>query len=188
MPVLHKRDCAGGHPQGRFAPLRGGLRPALTVPTRAVLQYGGRDDETALRPNYETMSKRNDVLAQKPFEPKLRPTSASAPRCFDPRPRMGGGHAPGPHPPAPGCFDTRSRMGGGPSFHSTSEHVARFDPRPRMGGGPLRRLSSRLGDVSIHAPGWEAACLCSLISSRSVFRSTPPHGRRPDRQEPMREG
>jgi len=54
-PGLPEADAARSRPQGRFAPLRGGLRPALTVPARAVLQYRGLDDETASQPSHETI-------------------------------------------------------------------------------------------------------------------------------------
>src|ERR1700733_13719568 len=43
VPACRQRRKAAGGPQGRSAPLRGGLRPSLTATRRLAPRKGGRD-------------------------------------------------------------------------------------------------------------------------------------------------
>src|SRR5664279_2196131 len=43
VPACRQRRSAAGGPQGRWAPLRGGLRPSLTATRRRAPRKGGRD-------------------------------------------------------------------------------------------------------------------------------------------------
>ena len=124
-------------------------------------------------------------------------------KSFDPRPREGGdtplpcwsgrGRSVSIHAPAREAtsvsalgalwlwsFDPRPREGGDrPSRSSTTHRFQCFDPRPREGGD--RRLKPKVREdfvVSIHAPAREATSTVTYLQRYTLFRSTPPRGRR----------
>ncbi len=78
-----------------------------------------------------------------------------------------------------------------PLFRSTPPHGGRpskschpcrnlgFDPRPRMGGDDRGEDPAQDPEVSIHAPAWGATSRPTLCVRAMRFRSTPPHGGRP---------
>ena len=78
------------------------------------------------------------------------------------------------------CFNPRLRTGGDTALHGASSASRTcFNPRLRTGGDEKRAQALQKPIVSIHASAREATGIPCNASLRSLFQSTPPHGRRP---------
>ena len=110
--------------------------------------------------------------------PRHRGFVAQRLQRFDPRLRAGGDAASKEAPRGPESFDPRLRAGGDPTTPTPTTGCGGFDPRLRAGGDAVDATEVEFLHVSIHASAREATYAPCAVSMASMFRSTPPRGRR----------